>query len=175
MTNVIDLEQFRRSSEARWETPPDLTADELARMRYGAVLDWAGSSFDRLVAVAKARDYRPEWILHQMADHGRQLTGPQDALIAQMIRDAGPFLPKRQRWIMRQLADGRQRLESALAKMAESAVEFREYKRPAQCVRNDLYELQELGLIESRDGIVVKAASAATAPAQPRNSTGATP
>jgi hypothetical protein len=73
-SNVVNIADFRR--ETNTAEAPNLTAEELAAMPYPAVLDWAGSSFDKLVAAARARDYRPEWVLHQMEEHGRQLTGP---------------------------------------------------------------------------------------------------
>jgi len=56
---------------------------------YDGALLWARSDFGRLVAVAKARDYYPTWIAHQL-DH--DLTPHQAATLARMIAEAGPYL-----------------------------------------------------------------------------------
>ncbi len=133
--NVVNIADFRRPETTSPEQYP--TPDELAAMPYYAVLDWAGSSFDRLVAVAEARDYRPEWIIHQLAEHGRQLTGPQDALMARMIADAGPFISRRQRWIFRQIQT-RPLSETKLVAKAADAAEYRDLKHIGLC-NNDRY------------------------------------
>lgn len=74
--------------------------EELEGMEYEAVKKWAGANFDRLRAVAEARDYRPEWIGHQIAAH-RAVTVSEAEVLVGMITSAGPFLSPRQRWIMR--------------------------------------------------------------------------
>jgi hypothetical protein len=153
MTNVVNIADFRRR-----ETEHYPTAEELATMPYNAVLNWAGSSFDRLVAVARARDYMPQWVLHQMEEHGRQLTGPQDAIMQRLIANAGPYLSRRQRWIMRQVK-AKPMPVSALAELAASAAEYRGYKRPDRCVAHDIAKLVESGMLQTHAGVISDAAA----------------
>jgi hypothetical protein len=42
--------------------------DDVRQLRHTDVIDWAGEDFDRRAAVAKARDYRPEWIANHIID-----------------------------------------------------------------------------------------------------------
>src|ERR1700678_886585 len=95
--NVVSFEQYRSKTEeaaakAAGVKAFDLSIKQLSTMPYGAVLEWAGADFSRLAAVAHARDYRPEWIVHQMQENGRSLTGSEAETLAQMIAAAGPYL-----------------------------------------------------------------------------------
>jgi hypothetical protein len=150
-SNVVNIADFRRPAT----TPPEQypTDEELAKMRYGAVLDWAGADFDRLVAVARARDYRPQWIVHQLAERGRTLTGPEHAIMDRLVADAGEYLTRRQRWIMRQLRTRPGISQSALAELAAKAPEFRGFKRPDLCIGHDIAKLVEMGLVKTREKI----------------------
>jgi hypothetical protein len=71
----------------------------------------------------------------------------QEAEILQrMIAAAGPYLSRRQRWIMRQLRV-KPLTEKALAAVAALAVEYRKYKDVPRCVRHDINRLTSLGLV----------------------------
>jgi hypothetical protein len=96
MSNVVILSDYRAPKQAL----PDPA--ELALMPYDDLVTWAGANFDRLVAAAKAKVYRPEWIGHQIAAH-RPVTDSEAKAIADMVASAGPFLPTRLRWLARNL------------------------------------------------------------------------
>ena len=51
----------------------------------------------------KAKDYRPEWVLHQLTDYGIEPTPDQAMVLDRMIAEAGEFMGRRQRWILRQI------------------------------------------------------------------------
>src|SRR5260370_14870470 len=92
---------IRQPVQCAADPPRDPAA--LAAMSYDVALDWAGADFHRLVAVAKARDYRPEWIAHQLANHGLQPSAQDAEILSRMVADAGPYISRRHRCIMRQL------------------------------------------------------------------------
>ena len=123
--NVLKLSDYRQPLQSAADPPRDPA--ELAAMSYDAALDWAGADFHRLVAVAKARDYRPEWIAHQLENQGKQLSPQEVEIIAHMVAEAGPYISRCQRWIMRQLRI-KPLTVKALAAVAASAVEYRDYK-----------------------------------------------
>jgi hypothetical protein len=114
-------------------------------MSYDAVLDWAGADFKRLIAVAEARSYRPEWVVHQI-EESRPVSAHEAAILQRMIAEAGPFLSRRQRWIMRQIKI-KPHTEEQLATMAASAPEYRELKLKDRAVHNDIVGLIALGLV----------------------------
>jgi hypothetical protein len=162
--NVINLAGFRAEDKE-----PAATAGELSRMSYNAVLDWAGADFDRLLAVAQARDYRPEWIKHQMEDRGHEPTQAQAEVLNLMISDAGPYMNRRQRWVLRQVK-AKPTCVEVLAVLAAKADEYRDYKHTERCVANDLAKLVELGLIQTREGVISDAGESGE-----RSNSGATP
>src|SRR6266403_1661401 len=125
INNVLRLSDYRQPLQSAADPPRDL--EELAAMSYDAAVDWAGADFQRLAAVARARDYRPEWIAHQLENHGKQLSAQQAEILARMVAKAGPYISRRQRWIMRQLRV-KALTEKALAVMAALAVEYCKYK-----------------------------------------------
>jgi hypothetical protein len=147
--DVVSLEDYRR----KIDDEAAAAAADLARMAYPDLCDWAAGDFGRLLEVARARDYRPEWIIHQLTDRGRKPTPEQAAALDQMVADAGEFLTRRQRWILRHLR-AKPMSESALAKLANKAAEFREYKHPDRCLANDIGKLAELNLIQTLGGLV---------------------
>ena len=122
-------------------------------LSYDVALDWAGADFHRLVAVAKARDYRPEWIAHQLENHGLQPSAQEAEILARMVADAGPYISRRQRWIMRQLRI-KPLTVKALAAMATSAAEYRDYKDVPRCVAHDIARLESRGLVRQHGGKV---------------------
>ncbi len=63
-----------------------------------------------------------------------------------MVAKAGPYISRRQRWIMRQLRV-KALTEKALAVMAALAVEYCKYKDVPRCVRHDIDRLTSLGLV----------------------------
>jgi hypothetical protein len=67
-----------------------------------------------------------------------------------MVDNAGPYLTRRQRWVMRQLRE-QPRREESLIKEAKSAVEYRQYKGIAACVGNDIRKLIEVGLVRKQN------------------------
>jgi hypothetical protein len=138
--NVVQLENYR-------EPVPD----DLASMPYGDVVTWAGGDFRRLLAVAKARDYRPEWIAHQIENYGMQLSEKEAEVIAGMVAEAGPFLSRRRRWILRQLRV-KTLTQHTLTTMASSAAEYRDYKDIPRCVDHDIDSLFSLGMIREGNG-----------------------
>lgn len=125
------------------------------------MLEWAGANFDRLLAVAKARDYRPEWIGHQIADHP-VVTQHEAEIIARMTAQAGPFLSQRLRWVMREIKVAPMS-ESDLASKAKSTNHYREYKRLDLRVRRDLDKLEELGLVRRNGALVAPRSPCAAA------------
>jgi hypothetical protein len=72
-------------------------------MSYADALMWADADFSRLRFVAYARDYRPEWIVHQLEGAWRAADPQQAALLSRMAVDAGPYISRHKRWIMRVL------------------------------------------------------------------------
>jgi hypothetical protein len=146
--NVVRFEDYRRNIEDQAAAE----AANLSGMSYYDLCDWAGANFERLRAAARARDYRPEWISHQLAARGIEPTLAQAAVLDQMIAAAGEFVSRRQRWILRQLKEN-PTSESALVKLAIKAPEFCEYKHPDRCVANDIGKLVERNLIQTRGGL----------------------
>jgi hypothetical protein len=159
-SNVVRLADHR---------PP--ASPDLVTASYGEVLDWAGSDFDRLVAVARARDYYPTWVHHQLQDHGIELTPDQAVILAGMVAAAGPYLTKRQRWIMRQVKL-KPCSESKLVNTAPKAPEYRAYKDPARCVRHDIAKLLELGMITINNLMITACGSGGAARASTPHSMG---
>ena len=157
MGDVVRLADFREA-----EAPlPDLAA-----MSYQAAVEWAGADFDRLVAVARARDYRPEWIQHQLENLGRAPSPRQADVLAAMIAAAGPYLSRRRRWIIRQLRI-KPLTEKALTAMAAGAPEYRDLKLVDRAVANDVDGLVVLGLVIKQGGKVHASGSGpSAAPAQ---------
>jgi hypothetical protein len=149
-SNVINLSNYRSETQRTAEEAAAKAA-ELSTMSYDALLDWAGFDFDRLCAVARAKDYRPEWISHQLTGYGIELTPAQAGTLARMIADAGEYLSRRHRWILRQLRS-RPMQQQTLSKLAADAQEYRPYKQIPKCVAHDLAKLAERGLIRHRDG-----------------------
>jgi predicted alpha/beta hydrolase len=145
MRVVVRLSDYRKHEE---QQP---TPEELAAMFYDDALDWAGADFDRLVTVCRARDYRPEWIQHQLDSHGLTPSAHQAAILAGIVAEAGPYLSRRCRWVMRQLRE-QPMAEVKLAKAAAAAVEFRGYKDVPRCLQNDLARLTTLALVQIRGG-----------------------
>jgi hypothetical protein len=154
-SNIVNLADIaaRRAAAAAEADAEILAPDFLRAMPYRVVLDWAGGDFDRLVAVAQAPDYRPEWIAHQMDDAGTLLNSHQLPILGKMITEAGPFLSKRERWVMRQLRGGPMP-GAELVKLAADAVEYREHKRLDICIARDVAKLVERGMVQVRDGLV---------------------
>jgi hypothetical protein len=145
-SNVVNLAAYR-DAKAHETAERNPTPEQLAARPYAEVIVWARGDFNRLVAVARARDYRPEWIVHQLEDHGRPMTEPQHALIAQMIAEAGPYLTRRERWVLRQIRAGGSTGLEALTSLAKESVEYRSFKDVARCVANDVAKMVERGLI----------------------------
>lgn len=145
--NVVEISDYRAALRRGEESSRD--AAELASMTYDEALAWASSDFWRLAAVAKARDYRPEWIEYRMAEYGCELTAQQAEAIKRMVAEAGPYLSSRRRWIMRQINSGCHD-EGLLIERAKSAAPFRHCTYVDRCVRNDLATLARDGLIMSR-------------------------
>jgi hypothetical protein len=152
MSNVVSLEQYRSKTQ-RTDEEAAAKAAELSAMPYDALCDWAGADFERLLAVARAKDYRPEWVGHQLCNFGIEPTPAQAATLDRMIADAGPYLSRRERWILRQLK-AKPMSQSALVKLASKAAEFRGYKHPDRCVANDIGKLAARGLIQARGGLI---------------------
>jgi hypothetical protein len=144
-SNVVQLSDHRQPLQSAADPPRDPA--ELAVMSYPAALDWAGADSQRLAAVAKARDYRPEWISHQLENQGVQLSAQQIDIITRMVAAAGPYLSRRQRWVVRQLKAKPTMSQSALVKLASKAAEFRQYKHVDRCVANDIAKLVARNLI----------------------------
>jgi hypothetical protein len=164
MNNVVKFADFQKPPDLPGIRSCDLSTEQLSKLPYDAVLDWAGwggptesIDFNRLVAVAKARDYHPRWISHQMEECGRAPTPEQAATLDRMIAEAGPYLSRRERWVLRHLRST-PRSESELVRLASKAAEFREYKHPDRCVANDIGKLVERNLIQTR-GLVYYAIS----------------
>lgn len=145
MTNVIDLGAYRSGVREAAEQYP--TPEELAAQPYVEICRWAWGDFDRLRAVAAARSYRPEWISHQLEESGRQMTASQAAILARMIEQAGPFLSRRERWVVRQVKAKPTCIE-ALAQLAKGALEYRGLKRLEIAIGHDVQKLLERGLIK---------------------------
>jgi hypothetical protein len=172
MDNVVSLAEYRTSAV----TTVDRTDDELRSMFYQDLIEWCGVDFDRLLAAAKARDYRPEWVGHQLENAGLEPTPEQDAILARLVDQVGPFVSRRQRWILRQIQT-RPLYESKLVTKAAGAAEYRDLKHVDRGVAHDLKKLVEIGRIKvSVGGCVtlvsgtgpVEAASAAPGAAMPR-------
>ena len=156
MSNVISLEQYRSKTQrmdeeaaAKAAEAGHKTFEQLSVMPYAALLDWARVDFERLLVVAHVKDYRPEWIVNQLLNHGVEPTPAQAATLSQMIADAGPYLSRRERWVLRQVRAGHS-TQSKLVKLAAGAAEYRGMKRVDLCVANDLAKLVEHGLIRGR-------------------------
>ena len=156
--NVVNLEDYRNKMQVENSL---LDATELTAMSYDAVIQWAGADFERLAAAAKARDYRPEWIRHQIENYGQRPSAREMMILSDMIAAAGPYLSRRRRWVMRQVRN-EPRSESSLIDTARHAAEYRTYKGIPACVRNDLRALVELGLVRELDGKIVAITQAAT-------------
>jgi hypothetical protein len=169
MSNVVKLADYR---EKPGGTQDEYDLEQLTMLPYGDAVSWAGADFRRLIAVAKARDYRPEWISHQLENHGLQPSAQQAAILAGMVAAAGPYVSRRQRWILRQI-----RLkpvtEKALATMASSAAEYRSYKDVPRCVQHDIARLTALGLVQIRGGMVHAGVEAPPEPEPQRRRSGA--
>jgi hypothetical protein len=150
MSNVVDLTDFRKPTQ-RTEASP--SAEQLRAMPYRDLIQWCGNDFNRLVAAVNARGYWPRWIEHQLASYRERPSAREAMVIEQMIAEAGPFLNRRQRWVMRKV-----RLapltKAKLAEMAAHAVEYTGLKRFDIATRNDVIELIRLGLIAERDGLL---------------------
>src|SRR5580704_2315559 len=97
----IDRAKFGVVLNRLGEAHHDHTEDQLRSMSYGAALDWAGTDFDKLLALAKARRYRPQWIAYQL----QQLTPGQHRILRAMEATAGPYLTQRQRWVVCRLQE----------------------------------------------------------------------
>ena len=154
LTGFDELSDYRQPLQSAADpprAPAELSSVALSAMSYDGVVDWCGGDFERLVAVAKVRDYRPEWIAHQIQNHGRHLLAQESEFLARMVAEAGPYISRRRRWIMRQLRV-KPLTENALATMALSAVEYRDYKYVPRCVRSDLAGLVSLGLVHEHGG-----------------------
>jgi hypothetical protein len=95
-------------------------------------LSLRGDNFDRLAAVAKARDYRPEWIERHIT---RELSDRESEILQRMIAEAGPFLSRRCRWIMRQIRVKPMTAEE-LETMAISAPEYRDLKQIGRTIHH---------------------------------------
>jgi len=149
MSNVVSLEQYRSETRRTPEEAAGKAAAQLSTMSYDALLDWAGFDFDRLLAAAQAKDYRPEWVGRQLYSYGIEPTPSQAATLDRMIADAGPYLSRRQRWILRNLRS-KPISQAALVKLASKAAEFRGYKQPDRCIANDIGKLAARGLIQAR-------------------------
>jgi hypothetical protein len=132
---------------------------DLSTMPYDALCQWAGADFERLLAVRAAKDYRPEWIGHQLCNFCIEPTPAQAATLDRMIADAGPFLSRRERWVLRHVKAKPTCIE-ALARLAKGAAEYRPYKDVARCVANDVARMVERGLIRMRDDVIDGAAEA---------------
>ena len=122
-------------------------------MSYFDVLQWAAVDFERLVAVAPARDYRPEWIAHQLEERGHEMTPAQATVFERMIANAGPYLSRRERWVLWQVK-AKPTCVEALARLAKGTAEYRSYKDLARCVGNDVARLVERGLIKTHVGVI---------------------
>jgi hypothetical protein len=72
-----------------------------AVFKFTRICKRAGADFQRLMAVAKARDYRPEWIGHQLENYGVKPTPAQAAILSRMIAVAGSYISRRRRWVLR--------------------------------------------------------------------------
>jgi hypothetical protein len=171
MDNVVTLADYRRNEVT--VNDDHRTEDQVRAMFYDHVVEWAACDFDRLVAVARARDYRPEWVRHQLENNEVEPTPEQAVVLARMIDEAGAFISRRQRWILRQLT-ARPLYEAKLVTRAADAAEYRDLKYVDRGVAHDLRKLVELGRIKvSVGGCVnlvtgpVEAASAAPA-SEPR-------
>jgi hypothetical protein len=145
MSNIVILDQYRSETRGTAEEAAAKAADLFA-MSYAYALSWAGADFDRLLALARAKDYRPEWIAHQLFDRGLEPTPAQVAILDRMIAAAGPYISRRERWILRQL-NVKPTSESSLVKLASKAAEYREYKHPDRCVGHDIGKLVARSLI----------------------------
>jgi hypothetical protein len=153
VTNVVSLEQYRSENSQRTIDEAAARPADLSTMSYYDLLTWAGFDFDRLLEAAAAKNYRPEWIAHQILDQGRDITNQQAMVLDQMISDAGPYLNRRQRWVLRQVK-AKPTCGEVLAVLAAKAAEYRDYKHPERCVANDVAKLVERGLIQTRDGVI---------------------
>jgi hypothetical protein len=80
-----------------------------------------------------------------------QLSEKEAGIIAGMVAEAGPFLSRRRRWIIRQLRV-KALTEKVLVTMASSATEYRSYKDVPRCVEHDISGLAALGLVQIRGG-----------------------
>jgi len=138
-SNVVSLEQYRSGTQRMGEEAA-LAAADLSTMSYADALSWAGADLDRLLAVARAKDYRPEWIAHQLFNRGFEPTRAQAAMLDRMIADAGPYLSRRERWILRHIRVEPMH-ESKLVKLAADAAEYRPYKQVPKCVSHDVAKL----------------------------------
>jgi hypothetical protein len=138
-TNLIVLSDFRQTAVA-----DNITTDQLRAMSYDDALDWAGGRFDRLVIVARARDYYPTWVTHNL-DH--VMTPQQAATLERLVAEAGPYLSKRCRWLLRLLRKGPGTVEG-IYNMALDAVEYSDLQRVGRGLQNDMRRLIDLGLVE---------------------------
>lgn len=154
MSNVVQLSAYRESVAAAERSIGAATAAQLTVISYDALLDWCGADFSRLVAAAQARDYRPEWISHQLENHGRAPTPREAEILTTMIVAAGPYLSPRLRWIMRHVRT-KPMTTAALVKLATAAKEYRDYKHVDRCVEHDIGKLEELGLVRRHGAKVV--------------------
>jgi hypothetical protein len=146
-SNIIQFADYR---ETRLKDAGRFDLNELAAMSYSGALEWAGADFARLVAVAEARDYRPEWVVHQLADRGHELSARQAQTIDSMIVAAGPYLTQRERWLMKQLSNSPDATDEQLAALAIDAHAYRFCRDFRRCVGNDVRKLTAMGLIERR-------------------------
>jgi hypothetical protein len=136
-------------------------------MPYEAVCNWAGGDFHRLVAAAKARDYRPEWVAHQLENQGKQLSAQEAEILQRMITAEGPYISRRRRWIMRMIRI-KPMTEKALVTMAASAPEYRDLKQIERAVQNDIRGLLSLGMASKQGGKVQTIAAPPEHPAERR-------
>jgi hypothetical protein len=81
---------------------------------------------------------------------------PQAALMDQLIAESGPFLPKRERWVLRQVKAKPTSIE-VLARMAKGAPEYWGLKRLEVCISHDVNKLVERGLVQMHDGVIAEA------------------
>ena len=153
MSNVVSLEQYRRSRVRTDEGAAAKADADLYTMPYDALCRWAGADFERLLTVRAAKDYRPEWVGHQLCNFGIEPTPAQAAVLDRMIAEAGPFLSRRERWVLRHVK-AKPTCIKTLARLAKGTPEYRPYKNVARCVANDVARMVERGLIQVREGVI---------------------
>jgi hypothetical protein len=152
MSNVVNLADHRRQTGL-------LTEDEIAAMHFTDAWTWAGADFDRLVIVAKAKDYRPEWVRYQIEKHGRDLTASEVETLQRMIVAAGPYVPPKLRWLLRNLK--RYKTGAELIGAAARSVEYRQLVYTAAGVDRDIGKLLDMGFeIDATIAAEIKAIAA---------------